>query len=302
MGERTGRLRGVRVLVTRPEPGAARLADAFAAEGAVVHRVPALAIVPVEDTKSAERLRHRLADVSVIVFTSVNAVEGFFGLVPGAAPDRLPAAVLAVGPATAEALRARGVAGVRTPRGRSDSEGLLSRPELEARHVTGRVVAVVKGEGGRDLLGKELVRRGAGVVEANVYRRRAPERLAEMLEAVRESVDIVTVTSAEALENLAGAAPWTASWLSDRMLVTVSERVAGTARARNLSRVSVAAGADVASIVDAAVQAVAEVPPGRRVPAPARGDAGTMSGRLRGHDGSCRDHATSMASFPRTRE
>lgn len=257
VGEHAGRLHGVRVLVTRPEPAAARLADAFAAEGAVVHRVPALAIAPVEDTKSAERLGDRLADVSVVVFTSVNAVEGFFGLVPGAAPDRLPAAVLAVGRATAEALRARGVAGVRTPRGRSDSEALLSCAQLGARKVDGRLVAVVKGEGGRDLLGKELARRGAEVVEADVYRRRAPQRLAEMLAAVRESVDIVTVTSAEALENLAGAAAWTASWLSDRMLVTVSERVAGVARARNLSRVSVAAGPDAASIVDTAVRAAA---------------------------------------------
>ena len=257
VGEHAGRLHGVRVLVTRPEPAAAQLADAFAAEGAVVHRVPALAIAPVEDTKSAERLGDRLADVSVVVFTSVNAVEGFFGLVPGAAPDRLPAAVLAVGRATAEALRARGVAGVRTPRGRSDSEALLSCAQLGARKVDGRLVAVVKGEGGRDLLGKELARRGAEVVEADVYRRRAPQRLAEMLAAVRESVDIVIVTSVEALENLAGAAPWTASWLSDRMLVTVSERVAGVARARNLSRVSVAAGPDAASIVDTAVRAAA---------------------------------------------
>lgn len=256
-GERTGRLPGVRVLVTRPEPAAARLADAFAAEGAVVHRVPALAIAPVEDTRSAERLRDRLADVPVIVFTSVNAVEGFFGRVPGAVPDRLPAAVLAVGRATAEALRARGVAGVHTPSGRFDSEGLLSCPQLRARQVGGRIVAVVKGEGGRDLLGKELARRGAEVVEANVYRRRAPDRLAAMLEAVRGSVDIVTVTSAEALENLAGAAPWTASWLSDRMLVTASERVAGIARARSLSRIAVAAGADPASIVDASACAVA---------------------------------------------
>ena len=257
MGEHRGRLPGVRVLVTRPEPAAARLADAFAAEGAVVHRVPALAIEPVEDTRSAERLRDRLAEVSVIVFTSVNAVEGFFGLMPGAAPDRLPAAVLAVGHATAEALRARGVAGVHTPSGRFDSEGLLSCPRLRARRVSDRIVAVVKGEGGRDLLGKELVRRGAEVVEANVYRRRAPERLAGTLESVRGSVDIVTVTSAEVLENLAGAAPWTASWLSDRLLVTVSERIAGIARARNLSRVAVAAGADAASIVDAAACAAA---------------------------------------------
>ena len=263
-------LHGVRVLVTRPGPAAVRLADAFAARGAVVHRVPALEIAPVEDTRSADRLRRRLGDVSVIVFTSVNAVEGFFGLVPevvpegvpgtmpGMMPEGLPGAVLAVGPATAAALRARGVAEVRTPRGRFDSEGLLACAQLEARKVTGRLVAVVKGEGGRDLLGQALVRRGAEVVEANVYRRRAPERLAGMLEGVRESVDVVTVTSAEALENLAGAAPWTVPWLSDRMLVTVSERVAGIARARNLSRVAVAAGADAASIVDAAVRAVAD--------------------------------------------
>ncbi len=325
VSERTGRLSGVRVLVTRPEPAAARLADAFAAEGAVVHRVPALAIAPVGDTRSADRLRRRLGDVSVIVFTSVNAVEGFFGLgpvsgvapvpdpvsgvapvsgpvsgvapvsdpvsgvapvsgpvpgvapvsgpvsgmalvsgpVPGVAPARLPGVVLAVGRATAEALRARGVADVRTPRGRLDSEGLLACPQLAARQVAGRLVAVVKGEGGRDLLGRALVRRGAEVVEADVYRRRAPDKLAGMLEEVRESVDVVTVTSAEALANLAGAAPWTVPWLSDRVLVAVSERVAGIARARRLSRVAVAAGADAASIVDAAARAGRTIIPAR---------------------------------------
>ncbi len=328
----TERLPGVRVLVTRPASAAVRLADAFVAEGAVVHRVPALAIAPVEDRGSVERLRRRLPDVCAIVFTSVNAVEGFFGAAPGATPGRpsasdttlgwlptpdaasdrlpsldaasdrlpsldaasdrlpsldatpdaasdrlptpdttpdrlpasdeastrLPAAVLAVGPATAEALRARGVVDVRIPPGRFDSEGLLACAPLEAGRVAGRLVAVIKGEGGRDLLGKELVRRGAEVVEANVYRRRPPERLAERLEAVRESIDLVTVTSAEALENLVGAAPWIASWLSDRMLVTVSERVAGIARAHRLPRVFVAAGADAASIVDAAARAVAD--------------------------------------------
>ena len=248
----------MRVLVTRPEPAAGRLADAFAAEGAVVFRVPALAIAPVEDTTSAERLRGRLDEVSVAVFTSVNAVEGFFALVPDTAPDRLPAVVLAVGRATGEALRVRGVAGVHTPRDRFDSEGLLACAQLDARQVTGRLVAVVKGEGGRNLLGKELGRRGAEVIEANVYRRRVPERLAGMLDGVRESVDIVTVTSAEALENFAGAAPWIASWLSRRVLVTVSERVAAVARTWNLTRVAVARGADTASIVDAAVRAVVE--------------------------------------------
>ena len=258
MAEGAGRLDGVRVLVTRPEPAAERLAGALAAEDAVVFRVPALEIVPVEDTQSVDRLRSRLADVSIFVFTSVNAVAGFFGLTAESASVRSSGPVLAVGRATAEALRARGVDRARTPHDRSDSDGLLACPELDARQVNGRLVAIVKGEGGRDLLGRELRRRGAEVIEANVYRRRAPQRLAEMLDRVRESVDVVTVTSAEALENLAGAAPWVSSWLSRRVVVTVSERVAAVARARGLTCVAVSGGADPASIVEAAVRALVD--------------------------------------------
>lgn len=262
MSEGAGRLHGVRVLVTRPEPAAGRLADAFAGEGAEVFRVPALAIAPVEDTSSAERLRDRLADVSAVMFTSVNAVEGLFNLMSDAERNRLPREVLAVGRATAGALRLRGVTGVRTPSGRSDSEGLLACPQLAARRVAGRLVAVVKGEGGRELLARELSSRGAEVLEANVYRRRVPDRIAEMLGEVRESIDVVTATSAETLENLLDAAPWTASWLARRPVVTVSERVAGVARARSLSRIAVACGADAASIVDATARAVAGLPQG----------------------------------------
>ena len=256
---RTGRLDGVRALVTRPESAAGRLARALAADGAQVHCVPAIVIAPIDDTRSFERLRERLGEVAAAVFTSVNSVEGFFRLMPDAARHALPAvpAVLAVGGATAEALRARGVAGVVTPGGRFDSEGLLACPQLDAQRVAGRSVAIVKGEGGRDLLRKELERHGAEVLAADVYRRRAPDRLAERLDRVRGSIDVVTVTSAEALRNLAAAAPWVPLWLSRRAVVTVSERVASVARTLNLLRVSVSGGADAASIVEATVRAVA---------------------------------------------
>ena len=256
MTEGVGRLRGVRVLVTRPESAAERLADAFAAEDAVAIRVPAIVIAPPADRGSAERLGARLADVAVAVFTSANAVDGFFDLVASGDGARLPPVVLAVGRATADALRSRAAVHVHTPSGRFDSEGLLACAELDARLVAGRLVALVKGEGGRNLLATELARRGAELIEANVYRRQAPKRLAEMLGDVRESIDIVTVTSAEALENLAGAALWTVPWLSRRTVVTVSERIAGIARALRLPRVVVAGGADPASIVEAVVRTV----------------------------------------------
>ena len=248
------RLSGVRVLVTRPEPAAGRLAEAFAAEGAIPVRVPAIVIAPVEDTAPVERLRERFAAVAIAVFTSRNAVEGFFGRMPGAARGGLPPLKLAVGRATAEALRARRVDGVRTPAGRFDSEGLLACPELDAGRVHGRLVAIIKGEGGRGLLARELRRRGAEVIEADVYRRRAPEGIAARLGSVCESIDVVTVTSAEALGNLVDSAPWVAPWLSRRLLVTASERIAGAARARGPSRIAVAGGADSASIVEAAVR------------------------------------------------
>ena len=252
-----GRLHGVRVLVTRPESAAGRLAEAFAAEGAIARCVPAIEIVPVENTTSFERLRERIRETAVAVFTSVNAAEGFCDLMRGAARDVLPPVVLAVGEASAGALRARGVAGVGTPSGRLDSEGLLACPQLDVQCVRGRLVAIVKGEGGRGLLARELRLRGAEVIEANVYRRRAPERLADRLAVARRSADVVTVTSVETLENLLGAAPWTTSWLSRRSIVAAGERVARVARARHLSRVTVAGGADAASIVEATIFAVA---------------------------------------------
>ena len=163
-----------------------------------------------------------------------------------------------MGRATAEALRGRGVADVHIPSGRFDSEGLLACPQLDARRVAGRLVAVVKGEGGRDLLAKTLRRRGAEVFEADVYRRRAPRRLARMLHDVRGSVDVVTVTSAEALDNIVRAAPWTTRWLSGRVVVAAGERVAGIARDLGLPRVVAARGADAASMVEATVRAVAD--------------------------------------------
>ena len=255
--ERAGRLRGVGVLVTRPESAAVRLANALAAEGAIAHRVPAIEIVPVVERDAFERVRKRMREASAAVFTSVNAVEGFCNLIQESARDALPPVVLAVGEASVGALCARRVAGVGTPSGRFDSEGLLACPQLESHRVRGRLVAIVKGEGGRDLLARALRGRGAEVVEVNVYRRRAPEQLSVMLDDVRESVDVVTVTSAEALGNLIEAAPWTGPWLSKRPLVTVSERVAGVARDRHLPRVTVASGADVSSVVEATVLAMA---------------------------------------------
>lgn len=96
-------LAGRRIVVTRPE--AKSLADELERLGAEVTLVPLIEIRPAEDRRGLEDTVARLGDYDWIVLTSVNAVNAVEdGLVGLAGPK-----VAAVGPVTAEAIRARGV-------------------------------------------------------------------------------------------------------------------------------------------------------------------------------------------------
>ncbi len=99
-----GPLAGVRVVVTRAEHQAERLARSFAAAGAKVERLPLLAILPPHDSRPLERAAAELPLYDWAVFTSANAVEALMQFAGGRLPPRLRAA--AVGSATADALRA----------------------------------------------------------------------------------------------------------------------------------------------------------------------------------------------------
>src|SRR5438874_1776354 len=78
---------------------------------------------------------------------------------------------------------------------------LLERTEMQ--HVAGKRVLIVRGEGGRELLGESLAARGALVEYAQCYRRVRPAIDAAPLLAAwrRGELDAVTVLSAQALDN-----------------------------------------------------------------------------------------------------
>src|SRR6185295_12379471 len=92
--------------------------------------------------------------------------------------------------------------GVIAPQSGADSEALLAAPELA--DVTGKRVLIVRGEGGRALLGNMLAARGATVNYAECYRRVRPVADAAPLIAdwQRGLIHAVTVSSAEGLDNL----------------------------------------------------------------------------------------------------
>jgi uroporphyrinogen-III synthase len=220
-------LQGVAVLVTRPAHQAGPLSDLIAASAGEAVPFPVLAIEPPRDPAAAAAVVDRLDRFNIAIFVSANAVHRGADLIHkrrGGLPSALRLA--AVGGGTAHALeQCLGRGPDIRPEGRFDSEGLLATAALQAVH--GRSVVIFRGEGGRELLAETLRGRGAHVEYAEVYRRVRPDG---DVGALRESakVDIITVTSAEGLENLFAMAANEAEreWLRTRPLVVMSGRAA----------------------------------------------------------------------------
>lgn len=192
-------LRGVAVLVTRPEHQATPLCDLLASAGADVVRLPALLIKAVNDGGWSLR-KNPAGTFDVIIFTSANAVHFGASLV-----GQTGAAMLAaLGPATARALQARGL-NAETPAGGFDSEHLLQHPRLE--HAKGQRILIIKGRQGRELLRDRLTERGAVVVTAEVYERSRVEYSSAELATLAArfaagDIDIITATSVDVAQAL----------------------------------------------------------------------------------------------------
>ena len=157
------------VVLTRPQADSERLSQTLQSEGFQTRVMPIMTIEAIPDAERA--LSPSLSDDALCIFVSANAVR--FGL-PQLGPDlaRCPdLIVIAVGNKTRDTLVAEGIQ-AQVPF-RADSEGLLAMPALSAPDA--RDVVIVKGEGGRELLASELIRRGARVTEWVCYRRCWPD-------------------------------------------------------------------------------------------------------------------------------
>lgn len=192
-------LAGLKIAVTRPRDQAAPLARRIEQAGGIPVLFPLLEIAAAPDTQALHGQVARLAEADLAIFISPNAVR--YGMAAiRAAGVALPAAlkIAAVGQGSANALRELGVSGVLAPVDRFDSEALLALPELH--DVAGKCVMILRGDGGRELLGDTLKARGARVEYVTCYLRAKPElAIAALLEA---TPDMLTVTSSEALEHL----------------------------------------------------------------------------------------------------
>lgn len=199
-----GPLSGRTIVVTRPRAQADALAQAIRAAGGTPFIFPLLEIGPVPDRAPLAEAIARLGDYALAIFISPNAVD--YSLPDILARGSWPAGLVpaAVGQGTVRALAAHGVTGTVAPTERFDSEALLELPELQSSCIAGRRVVIFRGDGGRELLGDTLIRRGAVVDRIPCYTRSAPAEGAAELTACWQQgrLDAFTVSSSEGLRYL----------------------------------------------------------------------------------------------------
>jgi len=197
---------GKRVLITRTRRQASNLARLLAAQGAVPVELPAIKIEPVADAAPLSAAIDRLRDggYAWCGFTSANAVELAFGHLAERGLDARTfggTRVFAIGPATADALRAHGITADVVP------EEYVAEAVVEAMrpHLSeGEAVLLPRAESARAELVTGLESLGTAVDEIIVYRAAVPaEPDPEALAAIREGrIDIVTFTSSSTVRNL----------------------------------------------------------------------------------------------------
>ena len=186
--------------------------------------LPILELAPLPESRCSPL--PTISPGTIVIFVSANAVRWGLPELKVALDQVDGCQVIAVGQKTRDTLAIAGIE-AQIP-GRADSEGLLHMPALAA--VERSDVLIVKGEGGRDLLGKELTARGAHVIGWPCYRRVWPDVSLSALGAFAHHALVFQASSGEVLsrlsELLAGAGK---SDLFQSTVIVPSERVAALA-------------------------------------------------------------------------
>jgi uroporphyrinogen III methyltransferase / synthase len=194
-------LHGRTVVVTRARAQASGLAKTLRGIGANVVELPAIRIESRIDDAAVKAAASDIADYDLVCLTSPNGVKLLFEALAAAGRDARALAgstVAAIGPGTARALAAHGIAADVVPE-RFVAEALVEA--LADVEVSGKKVLVARAAEARDVLPDALKERGANVDVVAVYEtvREAPDEAA--IKAA-EDADYVTFTSSSTVTNL----------------------------------------------------------------------------------------------------
>ncbi len=235
---------GRRVLVTRAREQAGKLVVALVDRGAAPVEFPAIRFEDVADPAPLARAVAALVDGAyrAVAFTSQNGVERFFRALEARGLDARAvgrAQVVAVGPATAEALRGWGIRADATAREFIGEGVATALGELIGADLPGARVLIPCAEAARDTLPEALRAAGALPDVLAVYRT-LPATTGEVsaLRSALEAgqVDIATFMSGSAVTSLCAAlGPDAPALLARTLVASIGPVTSQTARAQGLA-------------------------------------------------------------------
>jgi len=196
---------GKTVVVTRSRQQASKLVDLLNAAGARCLEVPTLEIGPPDDFAPLDAALQNLDQYQWVIFTSANGVAAFMERLFSRGQDVRAlggAKLAAIGPATAESLRSYGLTADVVPHA-FKAEVLL---EALSPHVApGARMLLARAQIAREVLPQGLVKLGAQVTVAPVYKARRPQAIPSEAEAALKEgqVDILTFASSGTVHNFA---------------------------------------------------------------------------------------------------
>lgn len=192
-----------RILVTRARAQADSIVDGLRAAGFEPIYFPVIEIRPIENNTALHKAFNQLKCYEWMVFTSVNAVEVVFSLTPTPllVEEGQGVRVAAIGPKTAEALKARGVTPDFVPE-EYVAEAIL--PGLG--DLKNKWVLLPRAEIARKALPEAIVNAGGIAHEIAVYKTLPAQPDAEGLAALKAGVDVITLTSSSTVQNFCAIA------------------------------------------------------------------------------------------------
>ena len=235
------------ILVTRPSPQGEELVSRLRALGREAWSFPLIEFTPGRELAQLSGHLAALGKGDLLIALSQHAVEFAHAQLQQQrqAWPQTPG-YFAIGRTTGLALHKVSSIDVRYPLDREISEVLLQLPELQK--VAGKKALILRGNGGRELLGETLQERGAKVTFCECYQRsnRHYDGAEEAMRWQARGVTRVVITSGEMLKQLWSLIPpwYRERWLLNCEVLVVSERLAELARELGWQNIRVADSAD----------------------------------------------------------
>lgn len=198
-----GGVRGKRILITRARDQSSEFAKRLRKSGAEAIEFPTIEISPPRSWKGLDQAIRELKSYDWIIFTSANGVHFFWQRLKGKRNNLslLPSLkVAAIGPATAEKLRQKGIRISYIPK-EFVAEGILTG--FEKRQIKGKRILLARAKKARDILPKGLRRMGAQVDVIEAYRTAKPKGGAKRLKEIltKKKIDAIAFTSSSTVNH-----------------------------------------------------------------------------------------------------